>query len=117
MGRITFDEAHMIRNLDSTFYIGARLLPTHKMLLATGTPQFNGTQDILAYANIFAARSTLDRYFGVLKGAECSAIIRGVKSSEDIVGKGYFSLQQMDDTSFVDRLHEWANNDLERRQW
>jgi len=38
MGRVTFDEAHMIRNLDSTFYIGARLLPTHEMLLATGTP-------------------------------------------------------------------------------
>lgn len=24
MGRVTFDEAHMIRNLDSTFYIAAR---------------------------------------------------------------------------------------------
>jgi hypothetical protein len=80
MGRVTFDEAHTIRNLDSTFYIGARLVPAREILLVTGTPQFNGTHDILAYASLFAARSGLDQYLHVIPRGECSAVIHGVKS-------------------------------------
>ncbi|KAK0701711.1 hypothetical protein B0T26DRAFT_877020 [Lasiosphaeria miniovina] len=114
MGRVTFDEAHTIRNLDSIFYIGARLVPAHEMLLATVNPQFNGTHDILAYASLFAARSGLDRYFDAAPGVECSAVIKGVKSSEEVVGKAYVTLQQMEDTSFIDQLHQWANKNLAR---
>ena len=54
------------------------------MLLVTGTPQFSGhdTHDILAYANIFAARSGLDQYFNFIPEVEYSALIEGVQSSE-----------------------------------
>lgn len=116
MGRVTFDEAHIIRNLDSTFYIAARLIPARELLLVTGTPQFNGTQDILAYANVFAARSGLDQYFHSLSG-ECPSVSQHIRTSEDIITKGWVQLRDNDPCPFIEALHKWANKDLPRRQW
>jgi len=118
MGRVSFDEAHTLRNQDSVYYIAARLVPAREMPLVTGTPQFNGTHDIHAYASLFAARAGLDGYFEVDTGPECSAIINSVKSSEDVIRRGYVKIRhRAKDTSFITQLHQWADKDLARRRW
>jgi SNF2 family DNA or RNA helicase len=44
-GRIIFDEAHHLRNKNTTRYIGARLLPANIIWLVSGTPIQNSKKD------------------------------------------------------------------------
>lgn len=119
MGRITLDEAHIIRNTTSIYYTAAYLVPAHEALLVTGTPQYNGTQDVRAYATLFAARSGIDKYLRVGSNLDCAAVIDKCSSSRDVVDQHFVEPRPVDDddSKFVDQLHEWADKDLRRRQW
>jgi len=118
MGRVTFDEAHILRNVGSTFHTSARLVPAHEVLLVTGTPQFNSPRDIYAYADIFAARSGIDRYLKAGSDDPCADIAKATSGkSEMVVQSGYAHHKPQNDTEFINALHHWANLDPPRRQW
>ena len=50
--RIIFDEAHHLRNSNTTRYIGARLLKAHIRWLVSGTPIQNRKQDFYSLCNM-----------------------------------------------------------------
>lgn len=113
--QITVDEGHHARNVDSTYHLTINLLPKHRLLISTGTALYNSIQDVRGYSRLFADHCRIDKYFS------CSSdeldIMDHITWSEDVVKMRFVRVIGPTDDGFVQKLHEWANQDLDRRQW
>lgn len=113
--QITLDEAHMIRHPKSTHHICAMLLPKSRLLLSTGTALYNDITDVKGYSSLFAHHCNIDKNF-TFKSSEAD-MLDVVTWSHDLVEEGHIQLKEGHDRVFVKSLYEWANQNLERRQW
>lgn len=86
---VCYDEAHALRNINTTHHYAALLLPAQSLLGLSGTSMFNNTEDVKGYSSLFAARSGLDDDFNFV-GKDPDILTSGiVRKSKDVVKQGF----------------------------
>lgn len=113
--QVTFDEGHQVRNEGSTFHFAASLLPKDRLLISTGTPLYNSINDVRGYSKLFSCHSRVDKHL-VFNSAKVD-VLDYITWSGDIVPAGIAYATDKSDPGFVESLHRWADEDLDRRQW
>lgn len=110
-GRIIFDEAHHLRNSNTTQYISARLLPAKMRWLVSGTPVQNSKKDFYSLCALIKLPSSFYTETDNLRLLARSFILKRTKKQVGIlitdihVGKSLVNWTSQKEMSLSEGLH------------
>lgn len=113
---VSFDEAHILRNVNSTYHIMAALIPKKAQVLYTGTPIYNDPSDIRAYMALAAHLSGIDRDLELVSD-DVERLAQHFTSSKALIEQGLVAIKSGANHQRLEKCFSWCDEDLDRRRW